>query len=170
MTTASGKALLSMLSWSMVANRPDRTPTQTGVPGQNDPDYRVSATFESPADEHYYGLGQQQQGDLDLRDHEIHCWQNYSAIGGQNVCVPFLVSSRGYGLVWDNPSKTTIDLGFDQQNVWSSEVGDRVSFFVIAGDNFDEIYGGYRQLTGVTHMLPKAAYGYIQSKIGRAHV
>ena len=163
-TTASGKALLSMLSWSMVANRPDRTPTQTGVPGQNDPDYRVSATFESPADEHYYGLGQQQQGALDLRDHEIHCWQNYSAIGGQNVCVPFLVSSRGYGLVWDNPSKTTIDLGFNQQNVWSSEVGDRVSFFVIAGDNFDEIYGGYRQLTGVTHMLPKAAYGYIQSK------
>ena len=95
---------------------------------------------------------------------EIHCWHDYSAIGGQNVCVPFLISSRGYGLIWDNPSKTTIDLGFNQQNVWSSEVGDRVSFFVIAGDNFDEIYRGYRQLTGVTHMLPKAAYGYIQSK------
>ena len=163
-TTASGKALLSMRSWSMVANRSDRTPSQAGVAGQNDLGYRVSATFESPEDEHYYGLGQQQQGALDLRDHEIHCWHNYSAIGGQNVCVPFLVSSRGYGLIWDNPSKTTIDLGFNQQNVWSSEVGDRVSFFVIAGDNFDEIYGGYRQLTGVTHMLPKAAYGYIQSK------
>jgi len=43
-------------------------------------------------------------------------------------------------------------------------VGDRVSFFVIAGDKSDEIYTGYRQLTGVTHLLPKAAYGYIQSK------
>jgi alpha-glucosidase/alpha-D-xyloside xylohydrolase len=43
-------------------------------------------------------------------------------------------------------------------------VGDRVSFFVIAGDNSDEIYEGYRQLTGITPMLPKATYGYIQSK------
>ena len=77
---------------------------------------------------------------------------------------PFMVSSRDYGLIWDNPSKTTIDLGFNLQNVWSSEVGDRVSFFVIAGDNTDEVYEGYRQLTGVAHMLPKATYGYIQSK------
>jgi alpha-glucosidase/alpha-D-xyloside xylohydrolase len=35
---------------------------------------------------------------------------------------------------------------------------------VIAGDKSDEIYAGYRQLTGVTHLLPKSAYGYIQSK------
>ena len=35
---------------------------------------------------------------------------------------------------------------------------------MIAGDTSDEIYEGYRLLTGVTHMLPKAAYGYIQSK------
>lgn len=50
-----------------------------------------------------------------------------------SVCIPFMVSSRGYGLVWDNPSKTTIDLGFNGQNVWSSEVGNRVSYFVITG-------------------------------------
>ncbi len=78
--------------------------------------------------------------------------------------MPFMVSSRDYGLIWDNPSKTTIDLGFNGQNVWSSEVGDRVSYFVIAGETSDEIYEGYRLLTGVTHMLPRAVYGYIQSK------
>ena len=126
--------------------------------------YRVSSTFDSPANEHYYGLGQQQKGWMDLRDHQIHCWHDYSAIGGEDVCVPFLVSSLGYGLIWDNPSKTTIDLGFNDRNVWSSEVGDRVSYFVISGESSDEIYQGYRLLTGVTHMLPKAAYGYIQSK------
>ena len=97
-----------------------------------------------PPDEHYYGLGQQQKGWMDLRDHEIHCWHEYSAIGGEDVCVPFMVSSRGYGLVWDNPSKTTVDLGFNGRNVWSSEVGDRVSYFVIAGETSDEIYEGYR--------------------------
>ena len=43
-------------------------------------------------------------------------------------------------------------------------MGDCISLFVIAGDKTDEIYQGYRQLTGVTHLLPKDAYGYIQSK------
>ncbi len=163
-TTASGKVLLTMRNWSMIPNPPETAVSNAATQEQNKPGSRVSATFDSPADEHYYGLGQQQQGFLDLRDHQIKCWHDYSATGGENVCVPFMVSSRGYGLVWDNPSKTTIDLGFNQRNVWSSQVGDRVSFFVIAGDNTDEIYEGYRQLTGITHMLPKATYGYIQSK------
>ena len=39
-----------------------------------------------------------------------------------------------------------------------------MSFFVIAGETTDEIYSGYRQLTGTTPLLPKAAYGYIQCK------
>ncbi len=159
--TASGKQLLDMRNWSMTQNPAG---DHEGSEGKNDPGYHVTATFDSPADEHYYGLGQQQQGTLDLRDHQVRCWHDYAAVGGENVCVPFMVSSRGYGLIWDNPSKTTINLGFNQQNVWSSEVGDRVSFFLVAGDTADEIYAGYRQLTGIAHMLPRATYGYIQSK------
>ncbi len=163
-TTPAGKTLLTMRHWSMTAN-PAQDASAAGSQHQSeDPGSRVAATFDSPADEHYYGLGQQQQGFLDLRDHQIRCWHNYDAVGGENVCVPFMVSSRGYGLIWDNPSKTTIDLGFNQRNVWSSEVGDRVSFFVIAGDTTDAVYTGYRQLTGITHLLPKATYGFIQSK------
>jgi alpha-glucosidase/alpha-D-xyloside xylohydrolase len=163
-TTASGKPLLTMRNWSMMPNQPGASSGSAPNGRKTDPGYRVSAVFESPDDEHYYGLGQNQQGFLDLRNHRIECWHEYNAIGGQTVCVPFMVSSRDYGLIWDNPSKTTIDLGFNLRNIWSSEVGDRVSFFVIAGKNSDEIYEGYRQLTGVAHMLPKATYGYIQSK------
>jgi alpha-glucosidase/alpha-D-xyloside xylohydrolase len=158
-TTANGKRLLRMRSWTMVPESAEVAKQDAGAKG-----YRVGATFDSPADEHYYGLGQQQKGWMDLRDHEVRCWHDYGAMDGENVCVPFLISSSGYGLVWDNPSKTTVDLGFNNQNVWSSEVGNRVSYFIIAGQTSDEIYGGYRLLTGVTHMLPKATYGYIQSK------
>jgi alpha-D-xyloside xylohydrolase len=158
-TTAEGKVLLRMRTWTMA---PERAEVAQADPA--DKGYRVTAMFDSPADEHYYGLGQQQKGWMDLRDHEIRCWHDYSAIGGEDVCVPFMVSSRGYGLIWDNPSQTTVDLGFNGQNEWSSEVGDGVSYFVIAGQTSDEIYGGYRLLTGVTHMLPRAVYGYIQSK------
>ena len=158
-TTAEGKTLLHMRTWTMAPERAEVAQADAGAKG-----YRVAAVFDSPADEHYYGLGQQQKGWMDLRDHQIRCWHDYAAIGGEDVCVPFMVSSHGYGLVWDNPSKTTVDLGFNGQNVWSSEVGDRVSYFVIAGETSDEIYEGYRLLTGVTHMLPRAVYGYIQSK------
>jgi alpha-D-xyloside xylohydrolase len=163
-TTASGKPLLTMWRWMMAPNQPETKDGTKERPESADSGYRVSATFHSPTVEHYYGLGQQQQGTMDLRDHRVSCWHDYSAIGGENVCVPFMVSSLGYGLIWDNPSRTTIDLGFNQQSVWSSEVGDRVSFFVIVGDKVDEIYRGYRQLTGIAHLLPKATYGYIQSK------
>jgi len=158
-TTSAGKTLLHMRTWTMAPERADVGQQDIGAKG-----YSVAATFDSLADEHYYGLGQQQKGWMDLREHEIRCWHDYGAIGGEDVCVPFMVSSRGYGLVWDNPSKTTVDLGFNGRNSWSSEVGDRVSYFVIVGDTPDQIYEGYRLLTGVTHMLPKAAYGYIQSK------
>jgi alpha-glucosidase/alpha-D-xyloside xylohydrolase len=159
--TAAGQTLLRMKNWSMTDGTKGRG--EASAEAERD-GYRVAATFDSPTDEHYYGLGQQQQGWMDLRDHQVKCWQDYVAIGGQAGCVPFLVSSRDYGLIWDNPSKTTINLGFNQQNTWSSEVGDRVSFFVIAGAYSDEIYSGYRQLTGITHILPRATYGYIQSK------
>jgi len=158
-TTAEGKPLLHMRGWTMAPERLEVAKLDAGTKGS-----RVAAVFDSRADEHYYGLGQQQKGWMDLRDHEIHCWHDYGAIGGEDVCVPFMVSTQGYGLVWDNPSKTTIDLGFNGQNVWSSEVGDRVSYFIIAGKTSDEIYEGYRLLTGVSHMLPRAVYGYIQSK------
>ncbi len=158
-TATDGKTLLHMRSWSMQPESPEVEAADADAKG-----YRVASTFDSPADEHYYGLGQQQKGWMDLREHQIRCWHDYVAIGGQDVCVPFMVSSRGYGLVWDNPSKTTVDLGFNGRNVWYSEVGNRVSYFVIAGDTSDEIYAGYRLLTGVSHLLPRAAYGYIQSK------
>ena len=162
-----GKSLVDMRSWSM--QRTGTEPAGAEQRGTNGsaaeiPTYKVASVFNSGADEHYYGLGQQQQGWMDLRDHQIKCWHDYGAPGGESVCVPFMVSTRGYGLLWDNPSKTTIDLGFNGRNVWSSDVGDRVSYFVIAGETSDEIYAGYRLLTGVTHMLPRGVYGYIQSK------
>jgi alpha-D-xyloside xylohydrolase len=165
-STPDGKMLLEMQGWSMsvpnhkdgnAALLDDKRPTDT-------PFYEVGATFVSPADEHYYGLGQNQEGYLDHRGHTVNSWHDYTAAGGPSVGIPFVVTNRGYGMIWDNPSKTTIEPGFNEQQKWTSQVGNRVSFFVIAGRNTDEIYAGYRHLTGVTPMLPKAAYGYIQCK------
>jgi alpha-D-xyloside xylohydrolase len=165
-STPEGKILLDMNGWSMsVPNHKDSTASLLNDKRPSDPPfYQVAANFASPDDEHYYGLGQNHEGFLDHRGHTVECWHNYVATGGPTVCVPFLVTNYGYGLIWDNPSRTTIMPGFNEQTRWISEVGDRVSFFVIAGTNTDEIYSGYRLLTGATPLMPKAAYGYIQCK------
>ena len=164
--TPDGKKLLELTGWSQaVLNQEEGTADLARDRRPTDPEfYSVGATFVSPDDEHYYGLGQNQEGFLDHRGHPVRCWADYKAPAGPSFCVPFLVTNKGYGLVWDNPSKTTIEPGFNEQTRWNSEVGDRVSFFVIAGETANEIYAGYRLLTGPTPMLPKAAYGYIQCK------
>ena len=165
-STAAGKKLAEMKGWSMsVPNYKDGNAGVLHDKRSSDaPFYQVGATFVSPDDEHYYGLGQNQEGFLDHRGRRIECWHNYTATAAPSICVPFLVTNHGYGVVWDNPSKTVIEPGFNEETRWTSEVGDRVSFFVIAGSTTDEIYAGYRQLTGATPMLPKAAYGFIQCK------
>ena len=164
-TTAKGKPLLTMNSWQMsVPNYKDGNHAVLYDRRSSDPPfYAVGASFAAAKDEHDYGLGQNQEGYLDRRGHVLHCQHDYDAPGGQSVCVPFLLTNKGYGLIWDNPSKTTVSLGFNDQNTFKSEVGQRVSFFVIAGD-YKAIYQGYRLLTGDVPMLPKSAYGFIQCK------
>ena len=53
------------------------------------PFYQVGATFRSPGDEHYYGLGQNQEGFLDHRGHRVEMWQNYTATGGPSMASRF---------------------------------------------------------------------------------
>jgi alpha-D-xyloside xylohydrolase len=75
-----------------------------------------------------------------------------------------MVTNKGYGIVWDNASATTVSPGLNGKTRWSSNVGERVSFFVITGKTTDDLYAGYAKLTGATPLPPKAAFGLIQSK------
>jgi alpha-D-xyloside xylohydrolase len=152
---AQGQQVLNMTGWEMAPHT---------VAGEKT--YQVGASFTAPADEHYYGMGQNQEslGALDLRNRTIECSHWYEAPGGESVCVPFMVSSKGYGIVWDNPSSTRFRAAVNGKTAFQSNVGERVSFFVITGKTSDELYAGYARLTGKTPIPPKAAFGLIQSK------
>lgn len=63
--------------------------------------WQVQQTFASPADEFQYGLGQHQEGIFNVRGVPIRLHQ-----ANTNISVPFLLSSKGYGLLWNNPSLT----------------------------------------------------------------
>ena len=152
---AKGETIVNMTGWDMAPHE---------VAGEST--YQVGATFTAPADEHYYGMGQNQDslGALDLRGRVIDCKHWYDAPSGETVCVPFMVSSKGYGIIWDNPSDTHFVAGIRGRTTFQSNVGERVSFFVITGDNPEQIYSAYARVTGNTPIPPKAAFGLIQSK------
>ena len=54
--------------------------------------------------------------------------------------------------------------GLHNSTRFQSQVGERVSFFVITGKTTDDLYAGYAKLTGATPLPPKAGFGLIQSK------
>lgn len=134
------------------------------ISGENT--FHVSATFRAPADEHYYGLGQNQLGHLDQAGRTVPVLHSYHGEKGEgeSIGVPFLVTNFRYGFIYDNPSRIHVTLGVDGRTTWRAEVGEAVSFFVIYGETTDEIYAGYRLLTGETPLPPKKALGYIQCK------
>jgi alpha-D-xyloside xylohydrolase len=151
--TAAKPVLLEMANWSLSPHV---------VNGEST--FQVAASFRSRPDEHYYGLGQNQEGKLDLRGRTIDCRTWYAAPHGQTVCIPFMMSSAGYGIVWDNPSATTVTVGVHSATTFASKVGERVSFLVIQGDTSQQILAEYSRLTGRAPIPPKAAFGLIQSK------
>jgi len=63
--------------------------------------FHAQTSWEPAADESLYGLGQNQLGLVDIKGYDLDLWQHNGS-----VVIPFLVSSRGYGLLWDNPSFT----------------------------------------------------------------
>src|SRR6185312_13145547 len=63
--------------------------------------YAIRQQFASPSDEAFYGLGQHQEGVLDYKGKDVELAQHNMDIG-----IPFVVSSRNYGVLWDNNSIT----------------------------------------------------------------
>jgi alpha-D-xyloside xylohydrolase len=152
---AAGQTLVSVGGWEMSPHK---------VAGEAT--YQVGVLLSTAADEHYYGMGQNQEsrGSLDLRGRVIDCQHWYDAPAGEQVCVPFLVSSKGYGVIWDNPSQTRLSAAIRGHTSLQSTVGERVSFFLVVGDTPEQLYSAYARVTGRTPIPPKAAFGLIQSK------
>jgi alpha-D-xyloside xylohydrolase len=101
----------------------------------------LQQTFTSPADEALYGLGQHQEGIFDLRGVPIRLHQ-----ANTNISIPFLLSSKGYGILWNNPSLT--DFNPANQSVAIDSKTGKGTFttgvkgeygFVISSDNKDQL-------------------------------
>jgi len=83
----------------LVEKKGGRTLVPAEVQGENT--FHVRQEWSENDDESLYGLGQHQLGLMDIKGYDLDLWQHNAT-----VIVPFLVSSRGYGILWDNTSYT----------------------------------------------------------------
>ncbi|MBK9391195.1 MAG: glycoside hydrolase family 31 protein [Bacteroidetes bacterium] len=136
----------------------------TFISGENT--YKLNLSFLSPADENYYGLGQHQNLGMNLRGKKVQGWHDYEGDKGEIIGFPFMVTNKKYAFLLDNTSRVMTYPGNEGKTLWTAEVADAISYFVISGSSFTDIYKGYRTLTGITPLPPKSKLGYMQCKTG----
>lgn len=155
-TDADGSALTSELAKTF-------GPSPSAAPGARQ---QVDTTFSSPPGEGLFGLGQHQDGVMDEKGHEVTLDQfNNGGVGGE-VALPVVVSSRGYGLMWDTYSRAHFYGDADANSAFrfSAESDDMVDYYFMFGPGIDRVVSDYRTATGQAPLFPLWAYGLFQSK------
>ena len=121
--------------------------------------HRCEVTFKAFAGERIYGLGQHQHGLLDQKGTVIDLVQRNS-----EVCVPFALSNRGYGFLWNMPGVGRVELAANRTR-WVADGARQLDYWVTTGLTPAEIVSRYSTVTGLPPMMPAWASGFWQSKL-----
>jgi alpha-D-xyloside xylohydrolase len=109
--------------------------------------------------EGFFGLGQHQAGVWNYHGESVDISE-----ANTNISVPMFLSSNGYGIYWNNTSRSRFNNRFPHELYLSSEVAETVDYYFIYGPEFDNIIAAYREMTGAAPMFGKWAYGFWQCK------
>ncbi len=127
------------------------------IPGSTD--YELTARFEAFDDEKIFGMGQYQQKHLNHKGATLELAHRNS-----QASVPFYVSNRGYGFLWNNPAVGTATFATNKTE-WHARSTKKLDYFITAGDTPFEIEEQYSAATGRTPMMPEYGMGYWQCKL-----
>jgi alpha-D-xyloside xylohydrolase len=128
------------------------------LPREDRSAWRARVFFDFAEDEGIHGLGQGEEGIYDYRGRTQYLYQH-----NMRTPVPFFLSTRGYGVLFDCGCLMTFNGGGEGPYFFFDTL-DALDFYVIRGETPDRIIRGMRALTGRAPLLPKWAFGYIQSK------
>jgi alpha-D-xyloside xylohydrolase len=121
--------------------------------------FHIEACFEAYDDEHIYGLGQHQHDRLDQKGCVIELIQRNT-----EVSIPFMLSSRGYGFLWNNPAVGRVELAQNATR-WVAESSPQIDYWITTGESPAEILSNYADVTGHAPVFPEWASGFWQSKL-----
>jgi alpha-D-xyloside xylohydrolase len=157
---ASGALSFFGVNGRLLTRERERSPTELQrVMISGSPSYQLTQTFTLTPDESLYGLGQYNEPYMDYRGRDVLMVQ--TNIG---IVVPFLVSTRRWGLLWDVYSKMTFRDQPEGMSFTADSAPAGADYYLTAGADMDAVIQGYRHLTGAAPMFPKAAFGLFMSK------
>ncbi|MDE6498769.1 MAG: DUF5110 domain-containing protein [Muribaculaceae bacterium] len=114
------------------------------------------------ASEGIYGLGAHMEDYMNLRGKTMYLTQH-----NLKAFVPVLVSTAGYGLLFDagcSMKYESVPAGGAFETVMEMEAARTIDFYFILGPEPERVVAGYRYLTGPVSMMPRYLFGYAQSK------
>jgi len=125
----------------------------------DDKSMNIEYLLRSYENEKFYGMGQHAHGRLNLKG----CLLELKQVNSE-VNIPFTISSRGYGFLWNNPSVGQVFFGANNTK-WTADSTNCLDYWVTAGDTPKEIMSSYMTATGKPPMLPDWAAGFWQCKL-----
>jgi alpha-D-xyloside xylohydrolase len=120
---------------------------------------RLEQRFAAYDGERIYGLGQRTHGKLDQKGLVLDLVQRNA-----EVSVPFLLSSRGYGFLWNLPAVGRVELA-ENGTRWVADNARQIDYWITTADSPRRILAHYADATGHAPMLPGWASGFWQSKL-----
>ena len=132
--------------------------------------------------ENFFGLGQSRKG-FNKTGKSVTNWNrdllgtgapwdlDVTSAGNYYTSHPFVISTKGYGVFFDNTSRTKFDLGETNSSSWSfgtqspAAAGQMIYYFIY-GPSMKSIVTRYTDLTGKTFFPPRWALGHMQSHWG----
>jgi alpha-D-xyloside xylohydrolase len=122
-------------------------------------DYRIVQKFDSDPHEKIFGMGQYQQANTDLKGCILDLEQRNS-----QVTVPFMISSKGYGFLWNNPSVGRASFGMNITE-FTAEAVKQLDYWLTAADTPKELIENYTAVSGRAPQFPEDMMGLWQCKL-----
>ena len=136
----------------------DRSFVENLHPEETGTAFRAKLRFLWQDGEQIHGLGQGEEGIYNYRGKTQYLYQH-----NMRIPMPWILSDRGYAILADCGSLMTFN-DDERGSYLFMETVEQLDYYFICGRNADELIRGYRFLTGRASMLPKWAFGYVQSK------
>ncbi|WP_022868968.1 glycoside hydrolase family 31 protein [Schaalia vaccimaxillae] len=119
----------------------------------------VHQVFASDPDERFYGLGQHAHEHLDHKGLVLDLIQRNG-----EVSIPFVLSDRGYGLLWNNPAVGRVEFSKDSTR-WVGQGTELIDYWVCLAPTPRDILSRYTDVVGHAPVLPHWATGFWQSRL-----
>ncbi|MGL4173501.1 MAG: glycoside hydrolase family 31 protein [Actinomycetota bacterium] len=119
---------------------------------------RIHQQFRAYEGERLYGMGQRTHGRMNHKGLSLDLIQRNA-----EVSIPFVMSNRGYGFLWNNPAIGRVEFA-DNHTRWSADQARGIDYFLTAGSPA-HILARYADATGHAPRLPEWASGFWQCKL-----